>query len=79
MRPEITVGKVATNVLGEDKACIVKLKRANAEYAGGRLNLSLRIGLGTMDVNKLGLTAFVAATGWCGDGRSAGPVSLTAF
>ena len=79
MRPKLTFRAIPLETFRDDTAGMTDLKRINADHVCRQGDPYLRVGLRSVDVDKVGLTALVSATGFCRNGRPAGPVTLAAI
>ena len=79
MRPKFAVRAISPEMFRRHMAGMTELKRISADHVSGQRDPHLGIGLRSVDVNKVGLTTLVSATGFCRNGRSAGPVTLAAI
>ena len=79
MRPKLTVWTISLYTVGCDAVRSTKLKKVRADDVRGQRNPYRRIRLCSVDVNKVRLTALVAATRLCRDRIALRPVPLAAF
>jgi hypothetical protein len=79
MRLKFTVPTISLYMFGRDTVRIAEVRQVYADRASGQRDLDLRVSLRSVHVNKVRLTAFIAAAGLCRDRCSLGPVPLAAF